>query len=163
MACRIIPFSLPEGQGPIALDSTPVSRAQATVLRKALKEAARIQAKLDCAECGRKADGLAVAGMEGELKAGFFIAFGKDIEACPARLYGAALTWMAAQGKQGLPVPWEAELLEAVRAVEYRLSAVRGYLRAVTRLVELAEGHVAPLIADRLREQLNELHLLDRA
>lgn len=160
MACRIIPFSLPEGQGQIALDNTPVSKTQATVLRKALQEAARIQAGLDC---GGKADDLAVAGMKGELKAGFFIAFGKDIEACPARLYGAALTWMAAQGKQGLPVPWEAELLEAVRAVEYRLSAVRGYLRAVTRLVELAEGHVAPLIADRLREQLNELHLLDRA
>lgn len=159
MAARIIPFSLPEGQGQIALDNTPVSRTQATVLRKALQEAARIQAGLDC---GGKADGLAVAGMEGELKADFFIAFGKDIEACPARLYGAALTWMAAQGKQGLPVPWEAELLEAVRMVEYRLSAVRGYLRAVTRLVELAERNVAPMIADRLREQLNELHLLDR-
>lgn len=159
MSARIIPFSLPEGQGPIALDNTPVSRTQATVLRKALQEVARIRASQ---ETGGKPDGLAVAGMEGETKADFFIAFGKDIEDCPARLYGAALTWMAAQGKQGLPVPWEAELLEAVRMVEYRLSAVRGYLRAVTRLVELAEGHVAPLIADKLRAQMNELHLLDR-
>lgn len=160
MACRIIPFTLPEGQGSIALDNTPVSRTQGTVLRKALQEAARIQAGLDC---GGKADSLAVAGMEGELRGEFFGAFLCDVEKCPARLYGAALVWIAAHGKQGLPVPWEAEMLEAVRMVEHRLSAVRGYLRAVTRLVELAEGHIAPMIADRLREQLKELHLLDRA
>ncbi len=159
MSARIIPFSLPEGQGQIALDNTPVSRTQATVLRKALQEAARIRASQ---ETGGKPDGLAVAGMEGELQGEFFGAFLCDVEKCPARLYGAALTWMAAQGKQGLPVPWEAELLEAVRMVEHRLSAVRGYIRAVTRLVELAEGHVAPMIADKLRAQMDELYLSDR-
>jgi hypothetical protein len=162
MAARIIPFTPPEGQGPVALDNTPVSKAQATVLRKALKEAARIQAKLDCAECGRKADGRAVAGMEGELNAEFFIAFRRDPEDLPARLYGAALVWLAARGKQGLPVPWEAELLEAVHSVESRLSMVRGYLRAVTRLAEIVESHIAPMVADKLRAQLEGLHMLDR-
>lgn len=159
MGGRIIPFTPPEGQGQIALDNRPVSRTQATVLRKALQEAARIQA---CLDCGGKADALAVARMTGELQADFFAAFLRDVDECPARLYGAALTWIAAQGAQGLPVPWEAELLEAVHTVEHRLSAVRGYLRAVTRLAEIAERNLAPLVADRLREQLKELHLLDR-
>ena len=76
MSARIIPFSLPEGQGQIALDNTPVSRTQATVLRKALQEGARIRASQ---ETEGKPDGLAVAGMEGELKADFFIAFGNSI------------------------------------------------------------------------------------
>lgn len=156
MACRIIPFTLPEGQGPIALDNTPVSRTQATVLRKAMAEVARLRAGQ---EAGGKPDSLAVAGMEGEVHAEFFIAFRQRIENCPARLYGAALAWFAAQGKQGLQVPWEAKMLEAVRQAESRLGAVRDYLRSLTRLVTIAEGHLAPLIADKLKAQMDEIHL----
>ena len=100
MGGRIIPFTPQEGQGMPALDNTPVSRTQATVLRKALEEAARLRASQ---EAEGKPDGLAVARMQGELRGEFFAEFLCEVGKCPARLYSTALAWMAARGCRGFP------------------------------------------------------------
>ena len=89
MACRIIPFSLPKGQ------DSPVSRAQATVLRKALDVAITAWADanpLDVSECKER---LPIY-YRGYVGMAFKVAFGcASVAKLPATLYPTALRWIA--------------------------------------------------------------------
>ena len=136
--CRIIPFTLPEGQ---CLENAPVSEAQAQALEDAL--AVAVTAKATTEEGQRQAK---TALMHGLLDL-FGEPFPKDI---PARHYRAALAWLAAESAKDKREPWQVELEAILHDIEWRLAAFQGYVHAVERLTALVEGQLAPMIASRL-------------
>ena len=93
MACRIIPFTPTEGQG--RPDDAPVSRAQATVLRKALDVAFTAWADANPLEVS-KCNDLRLLYYKSYLGTAFKVAFDcASVAALPAALYPAALRWIA--------------------------------------------------------------------
>ena len=111
MACRIIPFSLPEGQGQ-PVDGAPVSRAQATVLRKALEVAFTAWAEVNPLGVSERREHLPIY-YRGYVGTAFKASFGcASVSKLPAKLYPVALRWIAhATERIEFPAWWSLPML----------------------------------------------------
>ena len=114
MACRIIPFSLPEGQ------DSPVSKAQATVLRKALSVAFTAWADANPLEVS-KCNDLRLLYYKSYIETAFELSFGcASVAKLPATLYPTALRWLAHVTERVEFPAWWSLSMAASRLAEHR-------------------------------------------
>ena len=118
MACRIIPFTPSGGQG--LPDDAPVSRVQATVLRKALDVAFTAWADANPLDVSESKERLPIY-YRGYVETAFSVSFGcASVARLPATLYPAALRWIAHVTERIEFPAWWSLSMAASRLAEHR-------------------------------------------